>query len=110
MKDNRTKLGQSLAYSYISTCEVDPLIQMEHCLSIFRYKAHGETMKKNLVPVLSIIILTISACATPTIAPGITEQPLEPTAVPPIVATEAGAPVALQPYTIPLVQDTPHYT
>ena len=61
-------------------------------------------MKKNLVPVLSIIILTISACATPTIAPSITEQPLEPTAVPPIVATEVSVPVGWQSYTSPRFQ------
>jgi hypothetical protein len=61
-------------------------------------------MKKTLVPILSIIILTISACATPAIAPSITEQPLDPTAVPPIVATEASAPVGWETYTSPRFQ------
>jgi hypothetical protein len=61
-------------------------------------------MKKTLAPILSIIILAISACATPTIAPGITEQPLEPTAVPSIVPTEASMPVGWETYTSPRFQ------
>ena len=61
-------------------------------------------MKKTLVPILSMIILTISTCASPTIAPGITEQPLEPTAVPSIVPTEASIPMGWQTYTSPRFQ------
>ena len=61
-------------------------------------------MKKTLVPILSIIILILSACATPVIAPSITEQPLDPTAVPPSVTTEASAPEGWETYTSPRFQ------